>query len=391
MKEDEKAKKVSRINKANKNKILAIFGGLIVGVWLLVGAGMIGAWMVSSNMPARSERAEIDIKKDDGNSVITSEEADVSQIVKKVTPSVVSIIVGDSSNDDYYQGAGTGVIISQDGYILTNKHVVHGGKKFSVLNGEGDRFNDVRLVGTDPSNDIAFLKINGAKDLKAAQLGDSGTVRVGQRVIAIGNSLGQYQNTVTSGIISGKGRPIEAYVDETETNVETLNDLLQTDAAINPGNSGGPLLNMSGQVIGINTALVFEAQSMGFAIPINATKGLVRGVLKTGKINKPYMGVKYLEITPDIRAKYKLSIKDGALIRDGDKKGSVVPGGPADRAGLRDGDIIIEVNGRKVGENGSLGSIVSEYVPGEKLEMVVLRGGSKKQLVLRLGTYRSQR
>ncbi len=375
--------------KKSTPKVMKWLAACLIGVWLLVGAGMVGAWIISSSMPVNKASNQQKAESIDGNSVITAEEADMSQIVKKVTPSVVSIVVG-GSYDDYSQGAGTGIIISEDGYILTNKHVVRDGKTFSVLTGAGDRFNKVKLVGSDPSNDIAFLKIKDAKGLQPAKLGDSGTVRVGQRVMAIGNSLGQYQNTVTSGIISGKGRPIFTYSDETKTDIERLTDLLQTDAAINPGNSGGPLVNMSGQVIGINTAIVHDAQSMGFAIPINAAKGLVRGVLETGKIKKSYMGVKYLEITPAVRAKYGLSVKDGALIGDGDKKGiSVTSGGPADKAGLREGDIVIEVDGRKVGENGSLGSLVSEHLPGDELQLVVMRDGVKKRLVLKLGSYRS--
>ena len=246
----------------------------------------------------------------DGNKVITSEEQAVDTVIHSVAKSVVSILTSGREG----QGAGTGIIISGDGYILTNKHVVSGARAIEVIASDGTRYSDVMLVGEDPLNDIAFIKIRRVDNLPAATLGDSGTTRVGQRVIAIGNSLGQYQNTVTSGIISGKGRPIQAALDEDGGTVESLSDLIQTDAAINHGNSGGPLINMSGQVIGINTAIVSGAQSIGFAIPINAAKGLVRGVLASGEIKKSYIGVRYVAITPEVKSEYTLPVNHRSLL-----------------------------------------------------------------------------
>lgn len=321
----------------------------------------------------------------DGNLLVSPEESDVTKVVNAVSPSVVSIMAAKGGFSGQ-QSAGTGMIISEDGYVLTNKHVVDAGRSFAVITSSGDRHTDVKLVGMDPLNDIAFLKINNVSKLPAASIGDSSTVRVGQKVIAIGNSLGQFQNTVTSGVISGKGRPLEA--EDEDTGTSSLTDLLQTDAAINPGNSGGPLLNMSGQVIGINTAIVRDAQSIGFAIPIGAAKGLIRSVLEKGEIHKPYIGVRYVEITPEIKAEHKLSAANGAFV--GGVSGRLIEqGGPADKAGVKSGDIITKVNDKTIGEHGGLGSLIGEYVPGETIRLTVLRGGQERQLTLTLGAYKS--
>lgn len=356
----------------------------IVVVWLGVGLVMLSRWLQSSEgVPGLGSA--------DGNTVITREEADTADLVNKVSPTVVSIVTTQVAGQGYFvqevEGAGTGIIISDDGYILTNKHVVSGARTVQVVRSDGTRYEEVTVVGQDPLNDIAFLKIKDAKDLPVASIGDSGTVRVGQKVIAIGNSLGQYQNTVTSGIISGLGRPVTAASSELGSRVESLTDLLQTDAAINPGNSGGPLINTSGQVIGINTAIASDAQSIGFAIPINAAKGLIRGVLDNGKVEKAYIGVQYLSITPDIRAEYDLSVTQGAYINVSGDGSAIVSGGPADKAGIRDGDIITKVGDKTVGDQGGLGYLVAEYRPGEKIKLTIVRDGRTIELELTLGTY----
>lgn len=375
--------------KKSKKKLAAIIVGIFVLIWLVIGAGFLGAWLstyFSTQTTSGTQAA-------DGNSVISAEEADLTSVINTVSPSVVSVVTTQTSGGGYYaqdlEGAGTGIIISADGYVLTNKHVINGVNSVQIVASDGTRYEHVKSVGVDPLNDLAFLKIEGAKDLPAAKLGDSGTVRVGQKVIAIGNSLGQYQNTVTSGIISGLGRPVSASLDEAGTDIESLTDLLQTDAAINPGNSGGPLLNTSGQVIGINTAIVSDAQSIGFSIPINAAKGLIRGVLKDGTIQKAYLGVQYLAITPDVRAEYDLKETQGALVQSGTSSSAIVAGGPADKAGIKDGDVITKVNDKVVGEEGGLGSLVSEFLPGEKITLTVVRDGSAKEFQLTLGSYKS--
>lgn len=252
-----------------------------------------------------SKRAVTTLSKPavDGNQTLTATEATVASVSEAVSPSVVSIITNITTQTYFgasqQQAAGTGIIVSADGYILTNKHVINGAKSVQIVTADGTTYDNVDIIGTDPLNDVAYLKIKDAKDLPVAQLGDSSTVRVGQSVVAIGNALGQYQNTVTSGIISGLGRPVEAG-DSSGTSTETLTDLFQTDASINPGNSGGPLLNMAGQVIGINTAVAQDAQGIGFSIPINATKGTLKGVLAGNGVKRAYLGVKYIQITPKL-------------------------------------------------------------------------------------------
>ncbi len=358
-------------------------GAIAIIVVLMIGVSVLTAWATYTlnNKPVQTTSV-------DGNLHLTSEETDIAQVVAKVSPSVVSIITQQGDLWEEQESAGTGVIISADGYILTNKHVIADASNVRIVTSEGEYYTDVKIVGKDPLNDIAFLKIGNAQNLPAAELGTSSTVKVGQKVIAIGNSLGQYQNTVTNGIISGKGRPVSAYTDESETEYETLTDLLQTDAAINPGNSGGPLLNMSGQVIGINTAMAYEAQNIGFAIPIDGVKGMVKSVLANGGIQRSYIGVRYVDITPEVRVKYKLSIKAGAYV--GGHGGSAVEGGsPADKAGIKEGDIITKINDKVVGENGGLSTLVSEFLPGETVKVTVMRNDKEEQFELVLGAYKS--
>lgn len=325
----------------------------------------------------------------DGNKIVTQEEEDIAGVVQKVGPSVVSVVTSltQTSFDgtQEYQGAGTGIIVGADGYILTNKHVIEDSKTVSVILSDGTTYDDVKVIGTDPLNDIAFLKIPGASNLPVAQLGDSKSLRIGQKVIAIGNALGQYQNTVTSGIISGTGRPITA---RSGANLETLTDLIQTDAAINSGNSGGPLLNLQGQVIGMNTAVAEDAQGIGFAIPIAATKGMLKGVLAGKAVEHPFIGVNYVSITPDVATEYKLAVKTGGYVVADSGQSAVVPGGPADKAGVKDKDIITKVNGVEVGDKGSIASLVAEYSSGDTIELTILRSGKELTVKVTLGTYK---
>ena len=369
-----------------RQKKLAIIIVLVIALaWLGVGATMLVRWLDGGQQPEVSDQGS--------NVVISQKEADLAELVEKTSPTVVSIVTSQVSGQGFFQqeveGAGTGIVISEDGYILTNKHVISEARSVQVVMSDGTRHSDVTVVGSDPLNDIAFLKIKNVSDLKVATLGDSGAMRVGQDVIAIGNSLGQYQNTVTSGIVSGLGRPVTAASSELNSRVESLTDLLQTDAAINPGNSGGPLINSAGQVVGINTAIAADAQGIGFAIPINAAKGMIRGVIANGKVEKAYLGVQYVAITPDVRTQYKLSVDQGALVRSG--SGSAVESnGPADKAGIKDGDIITKVNEKSVGNQGGLGSLVAEFMPGEKVTLTIIRDGKEQQKTLTLGAYKSQ-
>lgn len=372
-------------NDKGKNSMSGRRLGALVLVLVLVflGAFLYDKYIYKDNKAAQSSTLY------DGNQTAPAKEATVTSVSDKVSPSVVSIITNMTTRTYYgtipSQAAGTGIIVSSDGYILTNKHVVNGARSVQVITLDGTTYEDVTVVGTDPLNDVAYLKVKDGKDLPAASLGDSNTVRVGQSVVAIGNALGQYQNTVTSGIISGTGRPIQAG-DESGNQVETLTDLFQTDAAINSGNSGGPLLNMAGQVIGINTAVAQDAQGIGFAIPINATRGTLKGVLAGKGVQRAYLGVRYVPITPEVSKKYNLNVKQGAYVY-GESTTSVMSGSPADKAGVKEKDIIVKINGAVVGKNGGVSSLVGAYAPGDTIGLTVVRDGREKELSVTLGTY----
>lgn len=364
----------------------------IVGLVLLLAGGLAAFyWYEGTN---RNQATTIETVKNDGNLSSTSTEDAITRVVEKVSPSVVSILTSTTKQTIFgaadQEAAGTGIILSKDGYILTNHHVVGTATKTQVVTSDGTTYDDVKVVGSDPLNDIAYLKIDGVDNLTPAEIGDSSTVRVGQQVVAIGNALGQFQNTVSSGIISGKGRPIAASSDSSGSDGESLTDLLQTDAAINPGNSGGPLLNFSGQVVGINTAVASDAEGIGFAIPINATKGTTKSVLAGSGVQRAYLGLRYVEITASVAKQYDLPVKQGAYIAASDNSASaVVAGSPADKAGLAEKDIVTKINNQTVGTAGGVSTLIGQYAPGDTVQVTYLRGGSEKTTKITLGLYPS--
>ena len=378
------------MNDAKKIRSKSMAKAKMIGVLVALGIVVASAlywYMTYTNSAPLAER---DVPQTDGNLQTTTNEEIITSIAENVSPSVVSIVTNVTTQTIFGaaqgEAAGTGIIVSKDGYVLTNKHVVSGADKVEVILSNGTSYTNVTVVGSDPLNDIAFLKINGVNDLSPAELGDSATTRVGQEVVAIGNSLGQYQTTVTSGIISGKGRPITAGSEGTgET--ESLTDLLQTDAAINPGNSGGPLLNRSGQVIGVNTAVAANAQGIGFAIPINATKGALKQVLAGKGVERSYLGLRYVTLTPDVAKQYDVSVTQGAYIVGAEGRPGVLPGSPADKAGLREKDIIKKVNSMMVGPQGGVSSLIGEYAPGDTVSLLVLRDGRELTLKATLQAY----
>ena len=316
----------------------------------------------------------------DGNSANFTE-GSIADIAKKVSKSVVSIVTSTKVTNYFGQSydssaAGTGIIVSSDGYILTNKHVINGATKVTVVLDDGATYEDVEVVATDPINDVAFLKIKDVSDLTAATLGDSKTISVGQQVIAIGNALGQYQNTVTAGIVSGTGRSVTA-ADSNGTNAEKLTDMIQTDAAINSGNSGGPLVNAAGEVIGINTATSSTAENVGFAIPISSVKGMLAQLTESGQAKRTYLGVYSVEITPEVAKAYELPVSTGAYLYSSSTYSAIVKNSPASKAGLKEKDIVTAVNGTKVGEAGSLADLIGEYKPGDTVQLTVVRDGKE--------------
>jgi serine protease Do len=332
--------------------------------------------------------------------VVLNESQLISEIAKEVGPSVVSVNVVSQGvqRDSFFgftqpfeqQSAGTGVIISEDGYVVTNRHVVpEEATEVSVTLSDGTELDDVEVVGrtnaSDPL-DVAFLKIidKKGKQLKAAKLGDSSKVQVGDKVVAIGNALGQFQNTVTSGIISGFGRDIQAG-DDNGASVETLQNLIQTDASINQGNSGGPLVNINGEVIGINTAVAGGlAENIGFAIPLNDIQGLIKSVLEKGKLERPYLGIRYVSLTDDYAYQYNLDVKRGAYIAPTRNGRSILPNSPAEKAGLQEKDIITKIDGIEINEKNSLISLISRKPVGEEVTLTIIRDGKEQVVKVRL-------
>lgn len=342
---------------------------------------------------------------------VTEEESAVIEAVEKAEPAVVSIVVTKDLSaiyDDVYGGnslfspffdfdssqgsgelqeigGGTGFFISEDGMLLTNKHVVEDADaQYSVIMQDGTRYDNVTVLARDPIEDMAILKVDG-QDFPTLELGDSASLKKGQSVIAIGNSLGEYQNSVTKGIVSGLGRDITAGTMSGRSS-EQLTDIIQTDAAINQGNSGGPLINLSGQVVGINTAVDFSGQLVGFALPINGLKDEIQSVKDNGEIVKPYLGVRYVLLTKDIAKSNDIPYDYGALVIRGQNIGSlaVVPGGPADKAGIEENDIILEINGEKITEDNDVSRVVQKYSVDDIVKLKIWHDGKEKEVEVKL-------
>jgi len=306
----------------------------------------------------------------------SAEEATVIDLVNKSLPSVVSVVgVQELNGSSTVVDRGSGFVVSKSGLVLTNKHVVaQTDLAYKIFFSDGRKYT-ADVVARDPLNDVALLKIPG-DNFAALTLGDSNGVKIGQTAIAIGNSLGQYENTVTKGIVSGLGRFVSASNDLTG-GMETIEDAIQTDAAINQGNSGGPLLNSRNEVVGINTAIVLQGRGVGFAIPINLAKRAIASYQKNGRIVEPYLGVRYITIDAGLQETNHLSYDYGALISSGTDITSpaVITGSPAAAAGLKENDIILSVNDRLIRGKNTLRNIIANYQPGDKLTLVINRRG----------------
>ncbi len=270
-------------------------------------------------------------------------------------------------------GGGSGFIVHPDGLILTNKHVVFDpDAEYTIVTNEGKEYSG-KVLSRDPINDVAVLKI-AATGLPTVRLGNSDKLDLGQTVIAIGNALGLFTNTVSKGIVSGLGRKISAAMGQ-GAEMEHLRDVIQTDVAINQGNSGGPLINLDGEVIGINTAIIFGAQNIGFSLPINWAKADLEDIIKHGRIIRPFIGLRYVMLNKSLKEKYGLAVDYGALVVKDHVPGAeaVLKDSPADKAGVKENDIILEINGTKLDDKTELADVIQKCKVGDEIDMAVMR------------------
>jgi len=374
--------------------------GIIIAMSMIFGllGGGFGAYLILST----TEGGTIVNSVAGTKTVKVEEESATTDVVAKASPAVVSIVATKDLSKVYQQSpfgwlfgngnqqsgrqqvsSGTGFIVRADGLIVTNKHVVDDETaEYSVLTNDGKSYV-AKVVAKDPVNDVAVIDID-ATDLPTLKLGDSSSVKIGQTVIAIGNALGQYQNSVTKGVISGKARTITA--GDSSGQSETLEDVFQTDASINSGNSGGPLIDLDGNVIGVNTAVDQQGQLIGFALPIDVIKKDLASIDKTGKIVQPYMGIRYVIITEALAKQNDLPVTEGALVQRGTTSGelAVIPGSPADKAGIVENDIIVSVNGTKITPARQLVGILSKFSPGDQVTIELYHQGNKKEVKVTL-------
>jgi len=337
-----------------------------------------------------------------------TESFSVVEIAKKVCPAVITIVISrdlpkvegfyffpfggqqyvvpkvqNGKKEKTKIGGGSGFIISPDGYVLTSNHVVSERDADYTIIYEPNKIYPAKVISRDPINDVAILKIS-AKNLPYLDLGDSDKIELGESVVAVGNALGEFHDTVSTGVVSGLSRYITAF-SGISRQAEMLRGLIQTDAAINPGNSGGPLVNVGGKVIGINTAVVMGAQNIGFAIPINYAKKDLDEVKKYGRIKRPFLGVKYIILNKEISEKNKLAVDYGALIvRETLGESAVIKGSAAEKAGLKEFDIILECNNEKINEENPLSHILQKHQINEEISLKVLRAGKETIVKVKL-------
>ncbi|PJA47544.1 hypothetical protein CO172_00905 [Candidatus Uhrbacteria bacterium CG_4_9_14_3_um_filter_36_7] len=338
---------------------------------------------------------------------------DVSDVVEEVNPAVVSIIITQDVPiiEEYYInpfdgffggrspfrlripqyrqngtekkeiGGGSGFFISSDGYLVTNAHVVlQKEAEYTVFTNDEQKYT-AKVIALDEMLDIALLKIE-ANGTPYLEFGDSDSLRLGQAVIAIGNALGEFRNTVSTGVISGLSRSIMAGNGVGQS--EVLENVIQTDAAINPGNSGGPLLNLGGKVVGVNVAIASGSQNIGFALPANSVKSSVESMKEYGKVIRPYLGVRYIPITPSIQETNKLPVDYGVLVMRGENPDelAVIPGSAAHKAGIEENDILLEIDGVQINQNHSLSSLISSKQVGQEVKIKILHNGEEKEIVV---------
>ncbi len=365
--------RLKELPKFSSLMIAIIIGALVgVGLYYLNKEGK----LPNLQLPSFSKGSSL-VTSPVRNQVILEEENSVIDVVDKASPSVVAIGINRRTIDPFNPFApsqnqnntiGTGFVVSNDGVIVTNKHVVADLNATYTVLARDDKKYEVRKIFRDPVLDLAIIKID-AKDLKPVELGDSSKLKVGQTVVAIGNALGRFTNSVTKGIVSGLGRRVVAG-DPFSGTAESLDNLIQTDAAINPGNSGGPLFNTGAQVIGVNVATTEGAQNIGFAIPINSVKALVDEFMKNGTVSRPYLGVRYRFITRDVALLN--DVPQGAYVQE------VIAGSPADKAGIAAGDIITKIDNQAVNADNKIAEVIQTKKTGDQISVTVWKDGKEK-------------
>ncbi|MGZ6339935.1 MAG: S1C family serine protease [Candidatus Limnocylindrales bacterium] len=337
----------------------------------------------ATSAPLDTTGARQPLTVDESSAIIT--------VAQKVSPAVVTITSSTAATTTnpftapggVQQGVGSGIIFDARGWILTNRHVVAGSDKLSVKLKDGREFAGT-TYGIDTLTDLAIVKVD-ATGLPAAPIGDSGRLKVGQLAIAIGSPLGNYTNTVTSGIVSALGRTIQVTDDQTGQPVN-LHSLIQTDAAINPGNSGGPLLDSAGQVIGIDTAVAQTAEGIGFAIPVNLARPIMQQALAGEKLARPWVGIRYEQIDLQVQQTEHLALDHGAYVIGDQSSPAIVSGSPADKAGVKQGDIITSVEGIAIDAEHPLEDILTQFAPGKTVTVELYRGGKTMTVEVTLGT-----
>lgn len=343
-----------------------------VGVYQAQVRGLIPR--ISGSFPKPETRETRTIIQEENAVVSAVENASPSVVAIGATTRILNPFDPFSAPKSQNSTIGTGFVVSDKGIIVTNKHVVSDpDTKYNVVTKDGNKY-EVRKIYRDPVLDLAIVQID-ASNLKVLELGDSSKIKVGQTVIAIGNALGKFTNTVTTGVISGLGRRVVAG-DPFSGSEESLDDLIQTDAAINPGNSGGPLLNSAGQVIGVNVATTEGAQNIGFAIPINSVKKITDEFIRTGSVSRPFLGVSYRFLSKDIAIMYEMP--PGAYIQD------VVPDSSADQAGIKQGDVITKVDGQAVDSEKKISETISNKKIGDRLDLTVWNDSKERSVTATL-------